>query len=278
MRRAIASTIAALAIGGAALVSQGCGASEGLSPSDVAQAASATAQAKGSKVAFSGGGTADGETFRITGDGVLDNAGRRGDFTFIFSSGAERFEMQQVFLGTTFYIRLPEDLSKELDGRRWAKIDLAKVTEGLGIDLDSLGGFGSSDPSEQLDMLRSVSDAEKVGTEEVRGVETTHAKGTIDLHKYPELVPASKRAAARRAVDKLIEQSPGAKLPFEVWYDDENLIRRMKQQVDVPGGDPLDFTMEFYDYGTPIAVKAPPASETKDITDLAAEAGKKQGG
>jgi hypothetical protein len=274
MMRHVAVSIAVLAVGAATLVSQGCGASEDLSPSDVAQAATATGQAKGAKVAFSGGGSAQGQEIKVTGDGVLDNAGRRGDFTFHFAGAGQQFDMQEVFLGTTLYMKFPEALSKELGGRRWAKLDLAKFGKGLGVDFQSLGGFGSSDPSEQLDMLRAASDAKKAGTETVRGVETTHVKGTLDLHRYPNLVPASKRASARQTVAKLVELGGSAKVPFEVWYDDKKLIRRISQQVKVPRGGAFDFTMELYDYGTPVAVKAPPASDTKDITDLAAQGAK----
>src|SRR4051794_32598765 len=119
MIRHAAVLIAMLAVGAAALVSSGCGASEDLSPSDVAQAATATGQAKGAKVAFDGSGTTQGQNIKLTGDGVIDNAGRRGDFRFHFTGAGQQFDMQEVFLGTTLYVKFPAALSKELDGKRW---------------------------------------------------------------------------------------------------------------------------------------------------------------
>src|SRR3954453_126987 len=271
MFRQAAVSITILAVGAAALVSQGCGASDDLSPSDVAQAATATGHATGAKVAFDGAGTAQGQEIKITGDGVLDNAGRRGEINFHFASAGQRFDMQEVFLGKTIYMKFPEALSKELGGKRWVKLDLEKAGKSLGIEFDSLGGLSSGDPSEQLDMLRAAHEAKKVGTDKVRGVETTHVKGTLDLRRYPELVPASQRSAAKRSVDKIIQLGGGAKVPFEVWYDDKKLIRRIKQQIKVPKGGTVDFAMELYDFGTPVAVKAPPGSDTKDVSDLAAQ-------
>ena len=78
-------------------------------------------------------------------------------------------------------------------------------------------------------------------------------------------------------MQKVIKLTGSSTSPFEVWYDDKKLIRRITQDVKSEQGD-FRFTIEFYDYGTPVAVKAPPAGETKDLSELAAKEAEKQAG
>ena len=50
--------------------------------------------------------------------------------------------------------------------------------------------------------LRAVSEeVEELGTEDVRGVETTHYRTTVDLRRYPDLVPPDRRELARRSIE-----------------------------------------------------------------------------
>jgi hypothetical protein len=53
---------------------------------------------------------------------------------------------------------------------------------------------------------------------------------------------------------------------MEVWIDDEGRMRR--QRFEQQG---VDMTMDLYDFGTRESVKAPPASETKDVSEQVAD-------
>ena len=54
-----------------------------------------------------------------------------------------------------------------------------------------------------------------------------------------------------------------------VWLDKQGRMRRMNLTMNIKAHT-LHESMDLYDFGTREAVKAPPASETTDVTQLAA--------
>ena len=83
-------------------------------------------------------------------------------------------------------------------GKPWIKVDLNAVGKQAGIDLSQFTQLGT-DPSRMVDWLRTVSgDVTTVGTEKLDGVDTTHYRATVDLSKYPDLVPADQREAVQQ--------------------------------------------------------------------------------
>jgi hypothetical protein len=116
---------------------------------------------------------------------------------------------------------------------KWIKLDLPKDSAGAGT------GFSGIDPTKLLDYLRRVSnDVTKVGTETVRGAETTHYRATIDL-------------------------PGGGSLPIDVWIDDQGYARKATLDADASGSH-LNVVFEMYDFGAPVNVDAPPSSEVTD--------------
>jgi hypothetical protein len=256
MRRLLPLTLLLLA----AVPAAGCG-SDDFDPDVVAQAADKTASAGGSKVAF----TVDAAGQSMKGTGFMDAKGRKARMRFELPQNAGAMNM--VFLDKVIYMNLPEELRKEIPGdKAWIKIDLAKALRAQGIDLGALNGASSNDPSQQLDQLRGAGDVKKVGSEKVRGTSTTHYKATVDLRKA-----AKKSPAARRSVERVIKLSGQSTFPVEVWIDKAGRLRRESFEQRVQG-QTISTTMDFFDFGSREAIKAPPSSETKDITDLAAKA------
>ena len=158
-------------------------------------------------------------------------------------------------------------------GRKWVKFDAEKLGRLAGIDVSALTQSGQ-DPTQAVRQLRAVSDdIEKVGREQVRGVDTMHYRATVELRRYPALVPAGERAAARDAIDQLIEMTGAATVPVDVWVGEDDLVRRLAQKLTLKGaGGPseIEQRFEFYDFGADVDVRIPPPSEVADVTDLAA--------
>jgi hypothetical protein len=255
-------TLAALTCAGAVA---GCGAADDFNPDVVAQAADKTASAGGAKMSMVE--QIQGQTVRAT--GFVDSRGRTGRMHLQLPGSAGA--MDAVFLKSVMYMHFPPAIQdKVADGKAWAKIDLQRVGKKQGIDLQALQSTSSNDPSSQLDQLRGAGNVKKVGTEKVRGTATTHYKATLDLRKAAERAPAAQREAARRSIDNLVKQTGQSTIPVEVWIDKQGRARRMSFDEAIKGTS-LKLTMELYDFGTREAVKAPPASETKDLTDLAAK-------
>ena len=250
--------------------------------STVAQAAEATSTAGGFKLTIDGSFEvpALGRKVPLKGSGAVDPKTRRGRLAFdsagpMAAAGGADGRIEQIFEGDVIYMKMPA-LAQRLGGKKkWLRVDIKAAGRALGVDPTQLGQLGSNDPRQMLDQIRAVSgEVEELGSEKVRGVDTTHYRASVDMRKYPDRLPPAQREQARVTIEKLIDQTGSSTYPMELWIDDEELVRRVRIAYDfeVPGqDDKADFamTMEFFDFGTPIDVTPPPAKDVQDLTDLA---------
>jgi hypothetical protein len=169
--------------------------------------------------------------------------------------------MQVVIVGDVFYLSMPQ--LDQSDGR-WITGSLDELT---GTDL----GMGStSDPAAMLDSLGGVSDdVQEVGREQVRGVETTRYRASVDVMRALEELPPADR-------DRLAAQIGmfgDVPIPVEVWIDDDGLVRRFDMVYDdlltAAAGESVSasMSMEFYAYGEPVEISPPPPGETVPIDE-----------
>ena len=213
-------TLALIALFVSALPLACGGESHALSPrAAVAQAATETADAGSARVSFTGTMSGiPGGPFTIKGDGAFD--GGRGRMTLDMSDfagatgGALGGEMEMVMDGLLLYMKFPAELAAQLPGgKSWIKFDLKEAGEELGINFEDLMQFRQADPTQSLRyLLGAGDDFEEVGSEEVRGVETTHYRGTVDLRKVIDQLPADQR----ESFEHVLELADADQLPFEV--------------------------------------------------------------
>jgi LppX_LprAFG lipoprotein len=268
-------TLALLALTLAALP-LACGGDD-LSPkAAVAEAATKTADAGSARVSFNGEMTGvPGGPLEIRGEGEFE--GQRGRITFDMSDFAAASgglfggEMEMVMDGLVIYMKFPSELAAQLPGGKpWLKMDLKEAGKELGIDFEDLMQFQQADPTQSLRYLLGASDDfEEVGSEEVRGVATTHYRGTVDLRKVAELAPEE----VRTTYERVIALAGVTELPFEVWVDEEGLARRMKYEQPLPSGSggqksTMALTMEMYDFGVQVDVEPPPSDQVIDMQKL----------
>jgi hypothetical protein len=248
-------------------------------PGEAVAVASALARDQGSAKVFmkTSSSFAMGE-FTMEGNGEIDFANKLGHMTMVPSgaaveqAGGMLGEIEAVFSDLVVYMRM-DSLEQFLpQGKRWIKIDMQAVGEDMGFDFAQLQQLGQSDPSQQLDFLKGVSDVEEAGTEEVRGVETTRYSGTLDYDKVAAEFPE-----AAESIKRIQELTGMATSPISVWLDGDGLPRRvsytmtMKPPADSPAAGSAGtstFVMEYYDYGTDVQVEIPPESETLDPSQL----------
>jgi hypothetical protein len=249
-----------------------CGGGETSPEAAVAEAATKTEEAGSARVTFAGTLTGvPGGSFTMNGEGEF--AKKRGRMTFDLSeAGVPGGSMEMIFDGLVIYMKFPPELAAVLPGgKSWVKMDLEELGKQQGIDFGELMQFSQSDPTQSLQYLRGASDDfEKVGEEAVRGVETTHYRGTIDLRKAAEALPDS----ARKSFDRVIELTGASKIPFDVWIDDEGLARRVNYDQALPTSNgqeaSMALTMEFFDFGVEVDVESPPENEVVDLQELIA--------
>jgi hypothetical protein len=275
MRAAFAAVLA-----GAAIAATACGSGGGsVSPDSVAKAAAKTGS-QSYRVSTTTKLKLNNRNVAFKGDGLFDPAKRRGRLSLDMSqlnqiSGAAGSPYnlgyaQFVLDGTTMYMRIP--ILKQLNPslKPWVKLDLIQAGQTQGLDFGAFLQFGEGgDPTQALAYLRATGKLKKKGTEEVRGVKTTHYSGSVDLKKVADTAPANVRAELRKNADRLIALTGQRTIPVDVWVDGNGYIRRetytSKLQISGKKVD-VESTLELYDFGTPVVAPVPPAADVTDFS------------
>ena len=111
----------------------------------------------------------------------------------------EDWKLEVIQDGDIAYVHFPL-LAKQLPaGKTWVKGDAKTLSSADAGQLKQFGSLAGTDPRDVFGLLKAVSGSiEAVGTDEIRGVETSHYQATIDTAKVEKLVPAAQRQSARR--------------------------------------------------------------------------------
>ena len=278
MRGALAVIATAAAV--LALAACGGGDEPSAEPGEaVAAAATNTAEADSSKIAFTAtfgvptGVEGEATEGALSGEGEFDYENRRGRLTVDLGDllaeaglpGDASFEL--LLDENVLYLNFPLLTAFVPDAKEWLKVDLEEAAGLGGFDLSQLGG---NDPTRYLDYLKATgADVEEVGSEEVRGVETTHYRATVDLNEALELVPEEQRASVQALID-----AGTTLLPLDTWVDGDGLVRRI--DVDVPAGESGatgNVTMDLFEFGVDVEIEPPPADQVTDVSELEGLAG-----
>jgi hypothetical protein len=276
------SLLSALATA-ATLAACGSGGDDSVGPGAIAEAATATGSVKGAAVTLNATMTADalrGRRLGFSGSGYQDVRHGAGRYVLDMSNAAEaaggsgidpaKLKIEIVYVHGHVYTRSPLMEQKLPGGKSWLGVDVRRALESTGIDASQL--TQQANPTDYLRYLRATSGrVERVGEEQVRDVETTHYKATVDLRRTPKL--------DRRSAERLIRLGGSSTIPTEVWIDRNHLVRRMRIQMSMKlpanagaaAGQQMriDETVELYNFGPKPRVLPPPADEVYDATGLA---------
>jgi hypothetical protein len=215
----------------------------------------------------------------ISGQGSLDF--NSGDTTLTLTSPQAAGAYSALFVSPNLYIQLPAaDKAQLPTGKTWISMNLNTISEArLGTSLSQLSS-SSQDSTQLLSYLQSVSTSgiTTVGPATIKGVPTTEYKATIDFAKV-----ADQKSPAEQAAIKSIEaQLNATTMPVQVWLDAQGRVRQVFKQLQVStnsqssgettvpaASGSVSTTVDYYDFGTPVAVQPPPASQVDDVTNQA---------
>lgn len=286
-----------------ALVAVGCGggAESGstaapISFEELARSATTSADARSGRFSFDMSLSAPGadEPFALSGEGAFDARSKRTSMSLDLSSLAKLlggflagvagsssgdlpnlgdpagWKIQVVQDGGVAYVRFPALDDKLPAGKSWIRGD----GNGLSADGFDFGQFTNNDPRQVLDALRAVTgDVETVGTEELRGVETTHYRAVVDPARVAEQAPGEDGQTAQSLLGQLTSESGLAEIPVDVWLDPDGLVRKLT--LELTAVDPAmsqtgsaTVSFELWDYGKAIAIELPPAAQVVAATAL----------
>jgi hypothetical protein len=255
-----------------------CG-GDALSLDPVASAATKTVESGSSRVEFEIAMKVAGESIDMTGSGAFDYADPRGEVTYLMQIPmVGEVSMDMRMIGTKLYLRLPREIAGAAlpGGKPWAAVDLGKSLEQAG--LSSLDFTQQQDPAQTLQYLRAASTGVKeAGSATVRGVQTTRYVGRMDFRKALDAgvdklgLPAAERAKARKGMEWMLEQMGSKSIPFEVFVDEDGLLRRMAMDMSMKieaEQITMAMRMDYFDFGVDVDVEAPPAGDVSDVTSL----------
>jgi hypothetical protein len=131
---------------------------------------------------------------------------------------------------------------------------VSSETGGQETDPFDLQERALTNPLSLLTFLTGVgTDLREAGSEEIRGVETTHYEGTLNLEAVVESAPPEERPDLQDTLD-FIGQFEPTTVPFGLWVDGEGVARRLR--VDRKGGGSI--VIEYYDFGLSVSITPPP--------------------
>ena len=216
----------------AVLVVAGCG---GLSANQVLSGAQART-ADFDTLRFSVDGSAGGQRFAA--QGAVDNRTRRAQLTVDLGSHGST---ELLLDGSVLYVRLDGLRHAPPLATPWLSADLETVGAMLGDRLGELTEWAAEGPSRVLEQLRAVGEVEELGSERIRGVETTRYRALVRPPGAPD----------DRAV------------PVDVWIDGDGLVRRL-QAAD--GTETV--TVELYDFEAEVAIEPPAPEQVTALDEL----------
>lgn len=154
------------------------------------------------------------------------------------------------FRGFPFTVSPEGEQAPGVEPDEWVTFELPDEATQVRESLDPGSGAIPS-PQEELErLLDGVGEVEEVGTEDVRGLTTTHLSATYQL---PE-----------EAVEALQELVPDdvdvSDQPVDVWIDGDGIVRRLESGIEVSGGGVsmrMSNTQEYFDLGAEVDIEVP---------------------
>jgi hypothetical protein len=262
---------------GLLLTAAACAGGQGLSADDIGTLVPAAARDQGTfRMSMTAVTTSSQQTegqateFKVSAEGGMDLRNERGlmtmsfEFPEGFGGGIGDASCEMRFEGDSGYLSVPEAQRAATGGKAWAK----GLVSGVGFS----GTVSAASPDAFLDLIGGIESLEQDGSEDVRGVATTRYTGTLSRDAFIEQalanVPEESRDQARQAFESFAPEG----FPVELWVDDENLVRRIRMEMELGGGESIGATsvstVEFFDYGEPVEVEIPDPADTQDVGDL----------
>lgn len=295
-RVAVPAAAVAMVLGLAACEGDGKaadGAPKAMSRADAGKALNAayksTSEAKSAKVEMTmtmPEGTPGGDDMKLT--GVMGWDPNMMDLTMsgsaLQASDPTAPESSRVLMNEdVMYVDMGAEAAKEMEGRRWMRMDLGALVEemeksgeaGAGEMAKAMtGGMENmnQDPAQQIALLMESPSLKHVGPAKVDGVETQHYKGTLSLKEMMEANSAFETVPEkdREKLTEMMEKSELEGYRTQVWVNSDDLPVKMDVIMETPDGD-IRVIQTFSDYGAAVKVAPPAEKDTLDLMDMLKE-------
>ncbi|MGW5738965.1 MULTISPECIES: hypothetical protein [Streptomyces] len=202
--------------------------------------------------------------------------GITGNVTATLTGGTQAEQMKQIgqskidyrYLKDGFYANMGDKFAAEAGGgKHWLEYDYDTLAEMGGAAGDAFKDqMQNTTPNQSVKMLLASGDVKRVGEETVRGTETTHYSGTVDVADLTGK-SADLDAGQLAELKKQFKQAGLTTETVDIWVNDDDLLVKKTEKGETNDGG-FSQTAYYSDYGTPVSVEKPPASDTVSFKDL----------
>ncbi len=220
--------------------------------------------------------TTMGTMMSMEADGALGWAdGLTGNLTITYTGGTMADQMRQLgttsmearYLPDAYYAKMGDKFAEQSGGKHWIKYaydDLAKLAGGSGAYMKDQ--MQNTTPNQSVKLLLASGDVKKVGEEKVRGENTTHYSGTVEV---ADLADKSSNLSADQLADlkRQLEQAGVTTETIDIWVNDDDLLVKKAERGELATGA-MSSTAYYSDYGVKVSVQEPATGDTADFKDL----------
>jgi hypothetical protein len=177
----------------------------------------------------------------------------------IDDSAADDAGSTQILLGDRLYIKNYNLV--EVVHKQWIGLAVSRLKPDDPVML-LVATMHQSDPLTQATMLTASKDVHAVGRETTGGKSTTRYQGTFVVAEA-----LAKLDAPARAEEQVLHKPFGPTVNFDVWIDDQQLIRQLSLVNRDGTKRRLNATMAYSTFDTPVSITAPPPKDVKNLND-----------
>ncbi|WP_330306689.1 MULTISPECIES: hypothetical protein [unclassified Streptomyces] len=220
--------------------------------------------------------TTMGTMMSMTANGTMGWAdGLTGTMTITYTGGTLADTMRQTgstsmqarYLPDAYFAKMSDKFAEQTGGKHWIRYgydDLAKLGGSSGAYLKDQ--MQNTTPNQSVKLLLASGDVKKVGEDRVRGEQTTHYSGTVNV---ADMATKTSNLSASQLAD-LKKQLTAAGVSTEkvdIWVNGDNLLVKKVEKGELSSGT-MSSTAYYSDYGVKVSATEPPASDTADFKDL----------
>ncbi|MGP4046773.1 hypothetical protein [Streptomyces sp. 2A115] len=171
------------------------------------------------------------------------------------------------YLPDAYYVKMGDQFAEQSGGKHWIKYaydDVADLAGASGAYLKDQ--MRNTTPNQSVKLLLASGDVKKVGEEKVRGENTTHYSGTVDVADLADR-NSDLTEDQLAGLKHQLEQAGVTTETVDIWVDDQDLLVKKVEKGELATGS-MSSTAYYSDYGVEVSAKEPPASDTADFKDL----------
>ncbi|MCX5333097.1 MULTISPECIES: hypothetical protein [unclassified Streptomyces] len=253
----VAGVVAVVWAGAAGCSASGVAAEDGRSSGDAVEvvrlAADRLVEARSSKARTSMEMATGGTRVTIRGEGIYDYRRRVGELKVLLpqdpAGTSEHRPITELLAPGALFMK---NRGAGVPSDKWVRVETASLSDG------NLVTGGATDPFAAAELLRGTRSATYVGETEVAGTEVRHYRGVADLTVAARDASAGNRSALGAAAKGFAT----ARVPFDVYLDDDGRIRKVRHRFSFVNGQQegtvaVASTTLLYDFGVAVDVRLP---------------------